>query len=176
MNACGFRSMKVTLLLLGASMAIMGASALRLWMPRHELTIVIVDLGKDVPGRAYLRGKVATMVRKAVNAATRSEVKVRSVVASARDAKARFEHGAYDAALVIGSDESLAPREAAFVTVAGKLAAAAGAEPISLTISKNDPAMTVWLKDAFSRLLADKSFYATTDLPLQGLNFATVER
>lgn len=185
MNARGFRSMTVTLLLLGASVAIMAASATsRFQVTAHRmLTIAIVDSQRVTPARDQIYTRLAATLRAALNQTTGTEVHLRSVVVSAREAKQQLDGGNLDAALVIGVDRPLALRRLNFVTLAGALPGTAGAQSVYLIIADGDPLLNERLKTAFSHLLAKDRFYdrdvpqmLLPNLRSSGAKLATIDR
>lgn len=180
MNARGFRSMTVTVLLLGASIAIMAASATGFQAMRHELTIAIVDT-HGTPAREPVQLQVAALVRKAVNASFQNDVHLQLFIANTADAKVKLAHGDYDAALVLGSDRPAALRRLNLVTLAGTLPEGLVNEPVSLLLKSDDAGVAAHLRDAFSRLLSHsaptKSMQADApDLQGIGASVATIDR
>jgi len=157
MNARGFRSMSVTLLLLGASVAIMAASANRFTIyASRELKIAIVDVCRTTPERNQFRAQVAATL-KTVVADSGADVLVRPIYVGARDAKLKLTHGAYDAALVIGEDRPAPLQRMDLVTLAGVMQSRYGALPVSLILTGRDPEVAQCLRSAFGRLVTDRS-------------------
>jgi hypothetical protein len=154
MNARGFRSMSVTLLLLGASVAIMAASVTGLQVTaRRELTIAIVD-GKGIASDiATINASVAGALHSALNVACGGDMAIRSVVVSARDAKLKLNGGIYDAALIIGNDRPFSLRRLDLITLAGAMPGSSGMQPVYLVMGNGDPILTQRLREAFARLL-----------------------
>ncbi len=180
MNARGFRSMTVTVLLLGASIAIMAASATGFQAMRHDLTIAIVDMRRSTPTRESFQLQVAALVRNAVKATFHNDVHVELVIANTADAKAKLNGGEYDAALVLGSDRPFALRRLNLVTLAGTLPADAANEPVSLLVRAGDSNVAARLRETFSRLLsphraANQISSDTTALSAIGAKLATIE-
>jgi hypothetical protein len=172
MNCCGFRSMSVTLLLLGASVAIMGASATRfqLTAPR-QLTVAIVDLRHTTPARNEFRAHVAAALQATIEETLGAEMSVRPVYVGGRDAKMKLNDGAYDAALVIGEDRPGALQRLDLVTLCGEMSSENGPLPVSLILGRNDPALAQRLRAAFGRLLAPTSSPVVTT-PVASAQFA----
>ncbi len=161
MNARGFRSMSVTVLLLGASVAIMAASAAtRVQVnSNRDVTIAIVDSQANST-RNPIYARLAATLRAALNEGG-TDIHVRSVVVSAREAKQKLDGGILDAALVLGADRPLALRRLNLVTLAGSLADSAGLQSVYLIIADGDPLLNQRLKDAFVKLLARDRLYDT---------------
>ncbi len=155
MNARGFRSMTVTMLLLAMSVVIMAAaSASRIQaMANRHLTIAIVDTQRTSVARNEFRAEIANLLKNVVAEICGSDVMVRPVFVGGRDAKLKLNGGDYDAALVIGEDRPLALRRMDLVTLAGAMPAPNGLQPVSLILGKNDAAINEQLRVAFSRLL-----------------------
>lgn len=162
--------MSVTILLLGASVAIMAAAATtRVQVAANRtLTIAIVDGQRAAAARDQIYARLATTLRAALNQTAGPEVQVRSVVVSAREAKQKLDGGDFDAALVIGGDRPLALRRLNQVTLAGSLPGSAGAQSVYLIVADGDPVLTQQLRAAFSRLLVRDRFYGR-EAPLSPL-------
>lgn len=176
MNLRGFRSTTVTFLLLGASVAILAASATRIQVSAHrELTVAYVDSRQSTPEHQQFRDQILAGFESAIGATCGSDVHVHSIVVKPRDAKAKLNGGEYDAALYVGSDRPLALRRMELVTIAGSLPADRGAQPICLIIGKGDPSLAQQLRAAFSRLLTEPTPSVATPIAVisgAGTNFA----
>ena len=155
MNARGFRSMSVTLLLLGASVAIMAASSQLQVTAGRKLTIAIVDSQRTTPERAQYRVAVAALLKEVVADACGQEVGFRPMFVSGREAKQKLNGGNFDAALVIGDDRPLALRRLNLVTLAGMMPTTSGSQPVSFILGDGDSTLNQRLRAAFARLLAD---------------------
>lgn len=157
MNARGFRSLSVTLLMLGASFAIVAASATtRVQVSANrDLVIAIVDAQRDNPERETLRNQIAHSLETLVTETCGADVHVRSTLVKARDAKLKLNGGNFDAALVIGSDRPLALRRLDLVTLAGNLPVSTGLQSVYFIMADGDPALNQRLREAFGRLVAE---------------------
>ncbi len=148
--------MTVTLLLLAASVAIVaGASVTRLQVTANrELTIAIVDTERTTRERNEFRAHVAALLTSMVNQAYGSNVAIKPVFVGGRDAQAKLAGGAYDAALVIGSDRPFALRRTDFVTLAGTMPSPNGLQPVCLVVGNADASLNEHLRTAFERLVS----------------------
>ena len=152
MNARGFRSMSVTMLLLCASVVIMAASASRFTVnASRELKIAIVDVRRTTPERNQFRANVAATLQTMFA----EDVLVRPVYVGARDAKLKLNGGDYDAALVIGEDRPGPLQRLDLVTLAGVMQSQYGALPVSLILTDRDPIVAQRLRSAFDRLVTE---------------------
>jgi len=154
MNRCGFRSMSVTLLLLCASVAIMGASAAHFQTTSaRPLTIAIVDVRRTTPARNEFRAHVAAAFQATVTETLGSDLAIRPVYVGGRDAKMKLNEGAYDAALIIGEDRPGSLQRLDMVTLCGEMSSEYGPLPVSLVLGHTDASLTDRLRTAFTRML-----------------------
>lgn len=180
MNARGFRSMSVTVLLLGASIAIMAASATGFQAMRRDLTIAIVDTHNS-PSREAFQLQIAALMRKAVKASFHEQTHLQLFIANTADAKAKLAHGDYDAALVLGADRPAALRHLNLVTLAGTLPRDLVNEPVSLLLKADDANTAALLRQTFSRLLTESApnqdiHAGATGLTSLGTSVAAIDR
>jgi hypothetical protein len=147
--------MSVTLLLLCASVAIMGASATRLQLnaSRH-LKIAIVDLRHTTAARNEFRAHIAGQLQATLAETIGADFAVQPVCVGGRDAKLKLNEGEYDAALVIGEDRPGALQRLDLVTLCGEMSSEYGPLPVSLILGRNDPELAQRLRAAFGRLVA----------------------
>jgi hypothetical protein len=157
MNANGFRSITVTLLLLAASVAIVAvASAGRAAVTDiREITVAIVDPQKTTPERNEFRARIANALMATVHDSGGQAITVHPVFVGGRDARLKLVGGNYDAALIIGEDRPFSLRRLNFVTLAGSMHAPNGVQPVSLVIG--NAALDGRLRAAFAHLLSSEA-------------------
>jgi hypothetical protein len=145
--------MTVTVMLLGASVAIMAAASVgRLQgSGTRELTIAIVDSERTSPGRNQFRAEMAALLN--ANLQETCGVPIHSVFVGSRDAKQKLNGGEYDAALVIGNDRPFWLRRMGQTALAGSVATSNGYQPVSLIVTNRDRVLHDRLESAFAHLL-----------------------